>query len=124
MNEGMPASYRLSAIKDPYEISAPDSGLPPLRIKLATDRAQLTVLPQTIHQVVYRIEQSRGYAYEGNLWSPGFFHVDMQDRNMSAIIASTEAWGIINGFAPESAIAAEEVRRAKMMDDAAPVRDQ
>jgi predicted glycogen debranching enzyme len=120
VNEGMPASYRLSAIEDRYEISAPDSGLPPLRIKLASDRAQLTVLPQTIHQVVYRIEQSRGYAYEGNLWSPGFFHVDMQERNMAAIIASTEAWGIINVLAPDAAIAAEEERRAKMLDDALP----
>jgi len=120
VNEGMPAPYRLSAIEDRYEISAPDSGLPPLRIKLANDRAQFTVLPQIIHQVVYRIEQSRGYAYEGNLWSPGFFHVDMQERTMAAIMGSTEEWGIINVLAPEAAIAAEEERRAKMLDDALP----
>src|SRR5438874_3919117 len=120
VNEGMPAPYRLSAIEDRYEISAPDSGLPPLRIKLANDCAQFTVLPQIIHQVVYRIEQSRGYAYEGNLWSPGFFHVDMQERNMPAIMGSTEEWGIINVLAPEAAIAAEGERRAKMLDDALP----
>jgi predicted glycogen debranching enzyme len=70
--------------------------------------------------VVYRIEQSRGYAYEGTLWSPGFFHVDLQERNMAAIIASTEEWGIVNVLAPEAAIAAEEERRAKMLDDALP----
>ena len=51
-------------MEDRYELSAADSGLPPLRIKLASDRAQFTVSPQDIHQVVYRIEQSRGYAYE------------------------------------------------------------
>src|SRR5207253_205193 len=62
VNEGLAAPYRLSAIEDRYEISAAHSGLPPLRIKLANDRAQFTVLPQIIHQVVYRIEQSRGYA--------------------------------------------------------------
>src|SRR5438067_1398183 len=120
VNEGMPAPYRLSAIEDRYEISAPDSGLPPLRIKLANDCAQFTVLPQIIHQVVYRIEQSRGYAYEGNLWSPGFFYVDMQERNMAAIIGSTEEWGIINVLVPDAAVAAEEERRAKMLDDALP----
>src|SRR5213082_2280469 len=120
VNEGMPAPYRLSAIEDRYEISAPDSGLPPLRIKLANDRAQFTVLPQIIHQVVYRIEQSRGYAYEGNLWSPGFFYVDMHERNMAAIIGSTEEWDIINVLAPEGATAAEKERRAKMLDDALP----
>src|SRR6476659_6478173 len=120
VNEGLPAPYRLSAIEDRYEISGADSGLPPLRMKLENDIAQLTVLPQVIHQVVYRIEQSRGYAYEGTLWSPGFFHVDLQERNMAAIIASTEEWGIVNVLAPAAAIAAEEARRAKMLDDALP----
>src|SRR5437660_11089580 len=110
----MPAPYRLTAIVDRYEISAPDSGLPPLRIKLANDRAQFTVLPQIIHQVVYRIEQSRGYAYEGNLSSPGFFYVDMQERNIATIIGSTEEWVIINVLTPEGAMAAVEERRAKM----------
>src|SRR6266403_68937 len=120
VNKGLAVPYRLSAIEDRYELSAADSGLPPLRIKLASDRAQFTVSPQNIHQVVYRIEQSRGYAYEGTLWSPGFFHVDLQERNMAAIIASTEEWGIVNVLAPEAAIAAEEERRAKMLDDALP----
>ena len=72
-------------------------------MKLANDSAQFTVLPPNIHQVVYRIEQSRGYAYEGDLWSPGFFHVDLQERNMAAIVASTEEWGIVNVLAPEAA---------------------
>src|SRR5438128_2182187 len=120
VNEGLVAPYRLSALEEHYEISAADSKLPPLRMKLANDCAQFTVLPQVIHQVVYRIEQSRGYAYEGNLWSPGFFHVDMQERNLAAIIGSTEEWDIINVLAPEAAIAAEEERRAKMLDDALP----
>src|SRR5882724_4904358 len=120
VNEGLAVPYRLSAIEDRYELSAVDSVLPPLRIKLASNRAQFTVSPQNIHQVVYRIEQSRGYAYEGTLWSPGFFHVDLQERNMAAIIASTEEWGIVNVLAPEAAIAAEEERRAKMLDDALP----
>ena len=44
----------------------------------------------------------------------------MQERNMAAIIASTEEWGIVNVLAPEAAIAAEEERRAKMLDDALP----
>src|SRR5438132_2436916 len=120
VNEGLVAPYRLSAIEERYEISAADSKLPPLRIKLPNDSAQFTVLPQIIHQVVFRIEQSRGYAYEGNLWSPGVFHVDMQERNLAAIIGSTEEWDIINVLAPEAAIAAEEERRAKMLDDTLP----
>ena len=66
-------------------LSAPQSELPPLRMKLANDEAQFTVSPQSIHQVFYRVEQSRGYSYEGELWSPGFFVVDMQERDLAAI---------------------------------------
>ena len=120
VNDGLPAPYLLNAIEDRYEISAAQSGLPPLRMKPANDRARFTVAPQSIPQVVYRIEQSRGYAYEGELWSPGSFHVDMQERNLAAIIASTEAWEIINVLKPEAALAAETERRAKMLDEALP----
>jgi predicted glycogen debranching enzyme len=120
VNEGLLAPYHLSAIEDRYEVSAAQSELPPLRMKVANDDAQFTVSPQSIHQVFYRVEQSRGYAYEGELWSPGFFVVDMQERDLAAIIASTEAWDIINVLMPETALAAEEERRAKMLDEALP----
>src|SRR5215475_12914685 len=120
VNEGVRAPYQLSAIQDRYEITAAGSGLPPLRMKIAHDLAQFTVAPQNIHQVVYRIEQSRGYAYEGDLWSPGSFHIDMQEHDLAAIIASTEPWDIINVLTPEAALAAEEERRAKMLDEALP----
>src|SRR5262249_9074567 len=120
VNEGVPAPYRLSAIEDRYEITAAQGGLPPLRMKLANDQAEFTVAPQVIHQVVYRIEQSHGYSYEGDLWSPGSFHIDMRERDHATIIASTEPWDIINVLTPEAAFAAEEERRAKMLDDASP----
>jgi predicted glycogen debranching enzyme len=120
VNEGLPPPYQLSAIEDRYEVSAAQSELPPLCMKLANDNAQFTVSPQSIHQVFYRVEQSRGYAYEGELWSPGFFVVDMQERDFAAIIASTEPWDIINVLTPEAALVAEEERRAKMLDEALP----
>ena len=120
VNEGLAAPYRLTAIGDRYEITAGHSELPPLRMKLAHDHAQFTVSPQNVHQVVYRLEQKRGYAYEGNLWSPGFFHIDMDNHDTAGLIASMEAWDIINVLTPEAAMAAEEERRAKMLDDALP----
>src|SRR5437762_7789845 len=79
VNEGLPAPYRLTAMEHGYEINAAHSGLPPLRMKLA-EKAAFTISPQEMDEVIYRSEQSRGYAYEGALWSPGFFQVDMRDR--------------------------------------------
>jgi predicted glycogen debranching enzyme len=118
VDEGRPGPYRFSATDHRYEIVAADSGLPPLRMKAG--EADFTVSPESIRQVVYRIEQSRGYAYEGDLWSPGFFRIDLRERASAALIASIETWDIIDVLLPEGALAAETERRAKMLDDATP----
>ena len=119
VNVGLATPYRLTAIDHRYEINASDSSLPPLRMKLA-DRAEFTISPQQVDQVVYRLEQNRGYAYEGALWSPGFFQVDMQNRDVVALIASTESWDIIDVLTPEAALKAEQERRARLLDEARP----
>ena len=73
-----------------------------------------------IHQVVYRSEQSRGYAYEGNLWSPGFFAVDLTKEASATLIASTEPWEIIDVLSPEQVLASERERRTRLLEDAVP----
>ncbi len=120
VNEGLPAPYQLRALERRYEIHAEHSGLLPLRMKVSDEDAEFTISPQNIHQVFYRVEQVRGYAYEGNLWSPGFFQVDLRSRDSAALIASTETWDIIEVLAPEAALNSETQRRAKMLDDAIP----
>ena len=62
-------------------------------------------------QVVYRIEQSRGYAHEGSLWSPGFFHVDLEERDSVTLVGSTEKWEIVEVLAPTETLVAERARR-------------
>jgi predicted glycogen debranching enzyme len=120
VNKGRRGSYRFTAIDHRYEIAAAQSGWPPLRMKASNGKAEFTVSPQKIRQVVYRIEQSRGYAYEGDLWSPGFFRIDLRERDTAALIGSTEDWDIIEVLAPDQALAAETERRAKMLNDAMP----
>src|SRR5437868_5323597 len=119
VNEGLPAPYRVTAMEHGYEINAAHSGLPPLRMKVV-DEAAFTIAAQEMDQVIYRSEQSRGYAYEGALWSPGFFQVDMRERNLIGLVASTESWDIINVLEPEAGLNAEEERRARLLDEAMP----
>ncbi|MDQ2868003.1 MAG: amylo-alpha-1,6-glucosidase [Verrucomicrobiota bacterium] len=124
VNEGLPSPYQYVATDDGCEIRAPEADLPPLRLKVEGGEARFTEAAQKIDQVWYRLEQSRGYAYEGSLWSPGFFEVALQPARATALIGSTEDWEIINVLSSPAAIAAEEERRIKMLDDAIPgVRD-
>ncbi len=117
VNEGLPAPYRFTSIDGRHEIEAEHSGLPPLRMR-ASVPAEFTVAAQIIPQVVYRIEQRRGYHAEGELWSPGFFELDLAKHNEAGLVASTENWeiiGVLNAFQAQKA---EAERRAKMLDDA------
>jgi len=96
VNTGLAAPYKLTAVDDRYEIAAARRKLPPLRMQLHGREAAFTIAPAKIPQVVYRIEQQRGYSYEGELWSPGFFRVDLTERSTATLVGSTEPWDIVN----------------------------
>src|SRR5438128_380587 len=94
--------------------------LPPRRMRLYGGESAFTIASSKIPQVIYRIEQQRGYAYEGQLWSPGFFRVDLTQRTTATLVGSTEPWDIIDVLGPDDVLAAERERRARLLHDAIP----
>src|SRR5207237_7376127 len=68
VDAGTAGPYKLTSVGDRYEIAAPRGrSLPPLRMKVCDCPSAFTISAKKIPQVVYRIEQSRGYAHEGDL---------------------------------------------------------
>jgi predicted glycogen debranching enzyme len=120
VDSDLAAPYKLTAIDGRYEITAARGKLPPLRMQLHGREAGFTIAPTKIPQVVYRIEQQRGYSYEGELWSPGFFRVDLTEQSTATLVGSTEPWDIINVLGPEDVLAAERQRRARLLHGASP----
>ncbi len=114
------ATYRISAVEGRYEITHPDAALPPLRMKLRGGSPAFTIDPRRIHQVVYRSELDRGYDYEGDLWSPGAFRIDLAEQENATLIGSTETWETIDVLAPPVARAAELERRERLLERAVP----
>lgn len=112
------APYKLTTIDGRYEIAASRRKLPALRMQLHGRQAAFTNAAAKIPQVVYRIEQQRGYSYEGELWSPGFFRVDLTEQSTATLIGSTEPWEIINVLGPQDVLAAERERRARLLHGA------
>jgi predicted glycogen debranching enzyme len=110
--------YRLSAMNDRYEIVSARRKLGALRMRLCGQATGFTIASAKLHQVVYRTEQARGYAYEGELWSPGFFQVDMTEEQTATLIGSTEPWDIIDVLSPAEVLEAERQRRARLLEDA------
>jgi predicted glycogen debranching enzyme len=120
VNKGPAGPYKFSAIGDRYEVGSSRGGLPPIRMKICGGQPAFTIVAKKIHQVLYRIEQSRGYQYEGDLWSPGFFHVDLEQAEAVTLIGSTEKWEIVEVLSAEEALSSERERRARLLHDAIP----
>jgi predicted glycogen debranching enzyme len=120
VDDDLGAPYKLTAVDGRYEIAAARRKLPPLRMRLSGCESAFTIAPSKIPEVVYRIEKQRGYTYQGELWSPGFFRADLTEQNTATLIGSTEPWDIIDVLGPKDVLAAERERRARLLHAAIP----
>jgi predicted glycogen debranching enzyme len=114
----LPGEFRLTERGGRYELATGD--LPPLRLRLHGEHQSFTVERQTLTEVLYRIEETRGYAHQGFLWSPGFFRVDLTPEQPAALVGSAEPWDVVEAMTPEDALAAEQERRARRISTAHP----
>ena len=98
--------YTVTAINSRYEISA-KTPLPPLRLHLHGQRPAFTVEHTEVPDILYSVEESRGYDSRGTLWSPGYFRADLGRNHSVTLVASTESWETILTLSPQEALAAE-----------------
>jgi predicted glycogen debranching enzyme len=116
-------NYAFTVIEDTFEISS-QTNIPPLRLMLHGRNKSLTMDRTRFHEVVYRIEESRGYAARGDLWSPGYFSVQLTPDDEVTLIASSESWDAIRAVTPEYAKTAELLRRKRLLARAVNVPKQ
>jgi predicted glycogen debranching enzyme len=106
-------NYAFTVIEDSFEVSS-QTNIPPLRLMLYGQQKSLTMDRTRIQEVVYRIEESRGYAAHGDLWSPGYFSVMLGASDPATLVASAESWDTIRAVTPQYAIVAEKTRRKRL----------
>jgi predicted glycogen debranching enzyme len=107
-------NYAFTVIEDAFEIESP-TNIPPLRLMLYGRNKSLTMDRTRFDEVVYRLEESRGYAARGDLWSPGYFSVTLTPTDSATLVASAESWDAIRAVSPEYAKEAEALRRKKLL---------
>jgi predicted glycogen debranching enzyme len=108
-------SYQFTALGERYEIVLLGSEWPPLRMMLHGEDSSFTVYGRKLTEVVYRIEESRGYEHRGDLWSPGHFWADLTNDRDATFVASTESWENIQALPPQQARDAESDRRRRLL---------
>jgi predicted glycogen debranching enzyme len=117
-----------SSANEPYTVTSTEDRLelstghryPPLRLKIFGLRATFALDGRKIQNVHYRTEERRGYDHTGELWSPGYFSVDVTKDVAATLVGSTESWELIRALSPESAQGAENERRERLLASAAP----
>jgi len=91
------------------------SEFPPLRLHLLDVNASLTDDVRTFQHVLYRVERSRGYEFEGPLWSPGVIECPMTAGVDAGFVAAVERWDVIRALPFREAYDAELDRRRRML---------
>ena len=115
----IPGPFQFHSEDDRFELTAgPD--LSTLRLTSYGDRQAFTIERRYFREMLYRIEESRGYDSVGDLWSPGYFRFDLTRQCDAIVVASTEPWERIVALTPQDAFQAEVTRRERLLAAAPP----
>ncbi len=106
--------YRFSAVSQGYELSVA-ADIPALRLAWLGLGTSFRLALEQVNELRYRTEQSRGYDWKGNLWSPGCFSVELTEGGTVSLVVSTEEWDRVNALAPGEAFGAEAERRRRLL---------
>ncbi len=110
--------YRFTAEDGRYEVVAADGDLPPLRMCVDGAHSRFVLERERVPEMVYRVERSRGYDAQGDLWSPGEFQVELGPGHAVVLVASTEPWTLAAALPGRVAVAAESERRRRLLERA------
>jgi len=106
--------YVLTVSGDQFEITSRQD-LPTLRLLTRGPSAAFTFDRKETGSIPYPIERSRGYDWEGSLWSPGYFRTDLGPGDRTTLTASAEDWETARALSPENAFHAEIERRERLL---------
>jgi predicted glycogen debranching enzyme len=110
--------YRLTSAR------GTEAGLPPLRF-LVEGQPTVAMRESRREQILFPVEEARGYRGHGALWSPGAFVVDLAQGETAALIASTESVDVMKAMTATEAFAFERERKRRLIAGAAePARDE
>ena len=109
-----PTGYSCEIKDDWLEVSN-HSELPILRLGVSREDVSFHPDEKTIPDLRFRVEADRGYDYQGNLWSPGYFELRLEPEQSLTLIASTEQLQVLEALDPDEAFHAEMERRRRLI---------
>jgi len=118
VSEPLHADYAFTAAGEHFSLTG--TGLPVLRFAVEGEGRFTFVLDeQRREQVMYAVEEARGYQARGALWSPGAFSVEIAPGESAALIASAEEFDVMTAMSAQEALEVERERKRRLIDSAA-----
>src|SRR6185437_15890050 len=102
-----------------YELKL-SNDIPSLRLRLLGKEGAVAIDAQRMRNITYELERRRGYIWRGDLWSPGYFTVEMSAGHDATLVASTESWNIMSALDSRQAWDAEHDRKRRLLLEAHP----
>src|SRR5437588_4166655 len=106
--------YVITVCEDQFEVAS-GKDLPALRLMAFGRSPAFTFDRKETGAIPYAIERSRGYEWQGSLWSPGYFRADLGAGDEATLIASTETWEKVKALPPDEAVHSEINRRKLLL---------
>jgi predicted glycogen debranching enzyme len=128
VNEEVSNAWKVTAAGDDgrdFELFNGNDDYPALKLSILGSRFHFTSDERTYTHRLYRIEKSRGYEYEGGVWSPGVIRVELQRGENCGLVASVEGWPVVHALSFDDCLGAEMERRERLLAIAgAAVKDE
>ena len=113
LGEGQADVFPLTISSGRYEIPLPD-GAPPLKLCVRPRKGVFVTAEVTSEDISYRVDRDRGSEHIQDLFSPGYFTIDLSDGQQVALVASVETWDMLD-FDCEEILLAEHRRLEKLV---------
>ena len=113
LGEGQADVFPLTISSGRYEIPLPD-GAPPLKLCVRPRKGVFVTAEVTSEDISYRVDRDRGSEHIQDLFSPGYFTIDLSDGQQVALVASVETWDMLD-FDCEEILLAEQRRLEKLV---------
>jgi predicted glycogen debranching enzyme len=107
--------YTLTSTDGRYELRGESPDYPALRFALDGENRAFKLDGVHHPDVLYPIEENRGYDGVGRLYSPGVFRAELTRDRAVTVTASTESWERATALAPPLAVTAECERRERLI---------
>ena len=119
VSEPLGERYVMRAEDGRFMLEAEDPW-PALQLRVEGEDQALALDGKRLDALLYRVEEARGYAFRGALWTPGAFTARLAPGSPVTLVASTEDVEVLEALTSGQAMRFEHERRRRLLAVAAP----